>query len=123
MRDAFDQMKGIFSDPEVIKTAAETMKGMQEAFSDPAIADLTKLLEEGLSDDTKIEEARLELLSDPALAGNPVIAAMFKEGEFQEILQDPKKWRETVKEGQAIFKETKGVGAAAGNIGAGVGEL
>ena len=123
MRDAFDQMKGIFSDPEVIKTAAETMKGIQEAFSDPAIADLAKLLEEGLADDTKIEEARLELLSDPSLAGNELIGGLFKEGEFQEILQDPKKWREAVKEGQAVFKQPKGVGAAAGNVGAGVGEL
>ena len=120
MRDAFSQMKDIFADPEVLKMAGEAMKGMQQAFSDPAIAELTKLLEEGLDDDTKIEEARLQLLSDPELSSNPVLKAMFDGDEFHEILRDPKKWRESVKEGQQLVA---GAGAGARGAGARVGEL
>jgi succinate dehydrogenase/fumarate reductase flavoprotein subunit len=122
MRDALDQMKGLFSDPDVLKTAAETMKNIQSALSDPAIADLTKLLEGGLDDDIKIEGARLQLLQDPELTGNPLISSLFKEGEFQEILHDEKKWRDSVKEGQAMFTQP-GVGAGLAVGGAGVGEL
>jgi hypothetical protein len=126
MRNALDQMKGIFSDPEVLKTAAETMKSLQGALSDPAIADLTRLLEGGLDDDEKIEQARLQLLQDPELIENPLISSLFKEGEFQEILHDEVKWRDSVKEGQAMFKQQgvgAGAGAAFGGGGAGVGEL
>jgi hypothetical protein len=113
MRGAFTQMQGMFSDPEILKIAGETMRGMQEALNDPAIAELTKLFQEGMADDTKIEEARLTLLSDPELASNPVFKAMFEGDEFQEILRDPIKWRESVKEGQQMFA------GAAGGVGAG----
>jgi len=133
MRGAFDQMKGMFSDPEVLKMAGETMKGMQEAFTDPAITQLTKLLEDGVSDDTKIEEARLQLLQDPQIATNPVFKQMF-DGEFQEILHDPKKWRDSIKEAQQMFAQVgaglgggglggAGAGAGAGARVAGHGEL
>lgn len=114
MRGAFTQMQGLFSDPDILKVAGETMLGMQQALNDPAIAELTALFQEGMGDDTKIEEARLKLLSDPELASNPVFKAMFEGDEFQEILRDPVKWRETVKEGQQMFA------GAAGEAGAGV---
>ena len=112
MRGAFDQMQGLFSDPDVLKNAADAMIAMQQAFSDPAITELTKLLEGGLEDDDEIEEARLDLLANPDLAGNPVLASLFAdEGDFQDILRDPKKWRDSVKEGQGVFKgQTAGVG-------------
>jgi len=123
MRDAFQQMQGMFSDPEVLKAAGETMKGMQQAFSDPAIANLNKLLEGGMEDDTEIEGARLKLLQDPEIVNNPVFKSMFDGDEFQDILNDPKKWRESIKEGQEMLKQA-GVGAAgAGARVAGHGEL
>jgi hypothetical protein len=121
MRNAFSQMQGLFSNPEVLKAAGETMRGMQQALSDPAIADLTKLFEEGMSDDTKIEEARLKLLSDPELASNPVFKAMFEGDEFQEILRDPVKWRESVKEGQQLFAGAAGGAGFGAAGGAGFG--
>lgn len=126
MKDAFQQMQGMFSDPEVLKVAGETMKGMQEAFSDPAIAELTKLLEGGLGDDTQIEEARLMLLQDPEIAENPVFKSMFGGDEFQEILHDPKKWRDSIKQGQEMFAQAQAEGAAGAGAGArvaGHGEL
>ena len=116
MRDAFQQMQGMFSDPEVLKMAGDTMKGMQQAFSDPAIANLNKLLEGGLVDDTQIEEARLQLLQDPEIVNNPVFKSMFDGDEFQDILRDPKKWRESFKEGQEMLKQA---GAGLGGAGAG----
>lgn len=124
MRDAFSQMQGMFSNPEVLKMAGETMKGMQEAFSDPAVADFLKFLEGGMQDDVKIEEMRLELLQNPEILESPMFKTMFEGDEFLEILQDPKKWRDTVKEGMQMFAGA-GAGAVpgAGAKVAGHGEL
>lgn len=109
MRDAFAQMQTMFQDPEMLKMAGETMKGMQEAFSDPAITELTKLLEGGLEDDTKIEEARLQLLQNPQILESPMFKTMFGGDEFQEILHDPVKWRETIKEGMQMMASGGGI--------------
>lgn len=130
MRDAMQQMQQMFSDPEMLKAAGETMKGMQEAFQDPAIADLTKLLEGGFEDDTKIEEARLQFLQNPQILDSPLFQAMFPGDEFQDILQDPKKWRDTIKEGMQLMQSAGmaggvpgGAAGAGGQRVAGHGEL
>mmetsp|Transcript_13948 Transcript_13948/g.19539 ORF Transcript_13948/g.19539 Transcript_13948/m.19539 type:complete len:269 (+) Transcript_13948:109-915(+) len=109
MRDAFGQMENIFNDPDLLSKALENMKGF-----DTMMKDIDNILKNDLSDDTKIEEARLELLSNPELANNPAFKELFGTGEFQESLRDGQKWREAVKKGQKMMM---------GNEGAGVGEL
>jgi hypothetical protein len=94
MRESFSQMEDIFKDPEMMKTMTDAMSGMQEMMGDPDA--LASLMGEALADDDKIEEARLELLR----GDNPALSAMFDNAEMQEILKDPIKFRDQVKEGQ-----------------------
>merc|ERR1712157_326688 len=61
-----------------------------------------------LEDDDKIEEARLQLLNDPELAGNPILKSVYESEEMKAILKDPVKWRETVKKGQGMLTGDKG---------------
>lgn len=123
MKDAFGQMKDIFSNPETVQAATEMMKGMGDVMANPekAMQQLAGSMEGLLGDDDKIEEARLQLLASPDKAGNPLLAEMFQGDEMKEILKDPVKWREQVKKGQGMLMGEQG-GAAAGQ-GAGVGEL
>lgn len=93
MRESFDQMKDIFDDPEMMKSMTDAMSGMQDMMGDP---DMMKNMLGDFTSDEKIEEARLELLS----GDNPTLTAMFDTPEMQGILKDPKKFRDTVKEGQ-----------------------
>ena len=113
MRGAFDQMAGLFNDPSVLASVTETMTAM----SDPAMLEFNKLLEEGMHDDDKLEEARLKLLSNPKLSENPIFEAVFADEEFQHVVKDPKKWRDTFKEGQNLLGK-QGLGG-----GLGMGEL
>jgi hypothetical protein len=114
MNEAFSQMKEIFSDPEALDEVVTMMKGFGELLRDPkgAMSKLGSVLQDALADDDKIEEARLQLLSDPSAAG----IANFDSEEMQAILKDPVKWRKSVKEGQRMM----GAGNAAG---VGMGEL
>lgn len=117
MRESFDQMKGVFSDPKMIQGAMDAMKGSQDMMQE-----MTKAFTEGLDTDEKIEEARLEILKNPELTGNPMLKGMFDAPEFKEVLNDPLKWRESIKEGQQAFASV-GAGGAGKGGGAGVGEL
>jgi len=121
MKDAFGQMKDIFSNPDTLEAATQMMQGMSQLLSDPekAMKELADTMSDALGDDDKIEEARLQLLSDPEKAGNPLLADMFKGEEMQDILHDPIKWREQVKKGQGMLLG----GDDNGRQGAGVGEL
>jgi len=121
MSHAFGEMTKILEDPDAIDAVTQVMKGVSEIMQDPsaAINNLAKAFSEGLGDDDKIEEARLQLLSDPESAGNPALAALFQDEEMQDILKDPVKWREQVRKGQDMIE-----GLADGDgDGAGVGEL
>ena len=113
MQESFEQMQGIFNDPEILKAATETMGGISEIMKNPGLLDdvLKSMID--FDDDDKIEEARLKILQDPDGA-HPMLKEMFQSDEMQEILKDPVKWRESVKEGQGMLNQ----GAAAG-----VGEL
>jgi len=98
MRESFDQMSGLFSDPEYIKTATEalgTLGKAKDMFTGANGDELTKMLKDSLSDDDKLEEARLEVLK----GDNPLLTQMFESEEMKAIVNDPVKWRETVKEG------------------------
>jgi len=122
MGEAFGQMTKMLSDPDAIDAVSQVMKGVSEIMKDPAAAmgSLASAFSEGLGDDDKIEEARLQLLADPENAGNPALASLFGDAEMQEILQDPIKWREQVKKGQEMLGAMGDNSAA---DGAGVGEL
>lgn len=101
MSEAFGEMKKIFSDPKALDEVVQMMKGFGELMSDPkgAMSKLGAVLQDALADDEKIEEARLQLLSDPSAAG----VANFDSEEMQEILRDPVKWKKSVKEGQRMM--------------------
>jgi hypothetical protein len=107
MTKAFGQMKEIFSDPQAMDTVVQMMQGFGAIMKDPqaALSKLGGVLQEALADDDKIEEARLQLLSDPSVAGNNVLSDMFGTEEMQAILNDPVKWRKSVKEGQKMLSE------------------
>ena len=109
MRESFGQMKEVFSDPQMIKGAMDMMKGGGAGGAD-MMQEMAKAFSEGLDTDEKIEEARLEILSNPELSTNPMLKQMFAADEFKEVLYDADKWRESVKEGQKAFTQGAGVG-------------
>mmetsp|Transcript_33103 Transcript_33103/g.63540 ORF Transcript_33103/g.63540 Transcript_33103/m.63540 type:complete len:301 (-) Transcript_33103:118-1020(-) len=124
MTKAFGQMKEMFNDPKAMDTVVQMMKGFGNIMKDPAAA-MSKLggvLQDALADDEKIEEARLQLLNDPSVAGNKAVSDMFGSEEMQEILNDPVKWKKSVKEGQRMLMG-EGDDAQAGGSGMGMGEL
>ena len=123
MSKAFGQMQEIFSDPKAMDQVVQMMKGFGEIMKDPAAA-MSKLggvLQDALADDDKIEEARLQLLNDPSVAGNKAVSDMFGTEEMKEILNDPIKWRKSVKEGQKMLMGDGEGAKAAGGLG--MGEL
>lgn len=124
MTEAFGQMKEIFSDPTAMDTVVQMMKGFGEIMKDPnaAMSKLGGVLQDALADDDKIEEARLQLLNDPSVAGNKAVSDMFGSDEMKDILNDPVKWKKSVKEGQRMMMGG-GEGANAGGAGMGMGEL
>jgi hypothetical protein len=122
MSKAFGQMKEIFSDPKAMDQVVQMMKGFGDIMKDPAAA-MSKLggvLQDALADDDKIEEARLQLLNDPTVAGNKALSDMFSTEEMKEILNDPVKWKKSVKEGQRMLTTNDDTGKTGG---VGMGEL
>jgi hypothetical protein len=115
MSEAFGEMSKVLSDPEALDAMAQVMGGVSDMMKDPAgaMGDLAAAFASELGDDEKIEEARLQLLANPEIAGNPMLASLFEDEEMQDILKDPVKWREQVKKGQNMML----------NDGAGIGEL
>eukprot|EP00594_Rhizosolenia_setigera_P006156 CAMPEP_0178951618 /NCGR_PEP_ID=MMETSP0789-20121207/7332_1 /TAXON_ID=3005 /ORGANISM="Rhizosolenia setigera, Strain CCMP 1694" /LENGTH=279 /DNA_ID=CAMNT_0020632523 /DNA_START=79 /DNA_END=918 /DNA_ORIENTATION=+ len=108
LKEAMTQMQELFSDPEALESATQMATQMADFMKDPdALANTMKefsaQMQADLSDDDKIEEARLQLLSNPDLAGDPSLAHLFESEEMKEILKDPVKWRESVKQGQAMM--------------------
>lgn len=123
MTDAFGQMKEVFSDPEAMEQMMGMVKGFGSVLQDPqaAMSKLGDVLQDALSDDDAIEAARQQLLTDPAMGGNKAVNELFKSPEMIEVLKDPVKWRNSVKEGQKMLT---GMGEQDGNkIGVGMGEL
>lgn len=118
MQQAFGQMKEIFSDPKNMEQMTQMIRGFGSIMQNPeaAMSKLGGVLQDALADDEKIEEARLQLLSDPDVAGNEAISKMFGTDEMKELLNDPVKWRKSVKEGQKMLMGDK-------NAGMGMGEL
>lgn len=125
MTAAFGQMQEIFSDPQAMDTVVQMLQGFGSIMKDPAAA-MSKLggvLQDALADDDKIEEARLQLLNDPSVAGNKAVSDMFGSEEMKDILNDPEKWKKSVKEGQKMLMGQGGAGGGAVGGGMGMGEL
>jgi len=128
MKSAFDQMQGLFADPEMMKSAGEAMAGMQEAMSDPTIAELQELLMADSVTDLEIETMRLKLLQKPSLMEDSPAMAMF--GGIGDEVKDADKFKKGFQEGRAAIQEVMGgMGAMGGGGGmggfggAGMGEL
>lgn len=117
MASAFDEMNKILSDPEALDAALQMMSGMADVLGNPteAMKSISEAFSAELGDDDKIEEARLQLLADPAAAGNPALASLFQNDDMKDILQDPIKFREQVKKGQEMIA---GLGSQGANAGA-----
>lgn len=104
MKAAMNQLKELFNDPEAMDTATQIAQGLSDMLTDPekmmaAMAELT----DSLSDDDKIEEARLQLLANPEMAGSADLAELFGSSEMKDILNDPIAWRESVKKGKNMM--------------------
>lgn len=111
VNEAMSQLGEVFSDPSTIEAASKIAKSFSEAALNPegllneineAMAELSETLSSELSDDVKIEEARLQLLANPELAGG-ALSSVFSSEEMKEILNDPAKWKESVKKGQGML--------------------
>lgn len=115
---AFEEMNKILSDPDALDAAMQMMSGMADIMSNPgdAMNRLAEAFNSELGDDAKIEEARLQLLADPAAAGNPAMAALFENEDMLEILKDPVKWRDQVRKGQEMMMGGDGDGAGYGEL-------
>lgn len=123
MRDSLDQMRGLFSDPDAIANAKENFKAAQELYSNPEAAnEMVQSLLKDISDDD-IESVRQSLLGngdlvDPAM--KQLFASMDINDKDLESLQDPIKWRESVREGLGSIDSNDDND---NNLGAGIGEL
>ncbi len=107
MKDSFEQMATLFKDPEVLKLATDSMAGITDLYKNPGkMQEMMSEMFKDFDDDEKIEEVRQMLLESPDLGS---LGELFNNDDMQGILKDPKKWRETVKEGQGLLN-----GGAAG---------
>ena len=118
MKESMDQMKELIADPNLMANAAEGMKAAQELYNNPdAMNDMMANMMKDLSDED-IESVRQMFLGGGD--GDPMMAELLgsiNTAELDEVLQDPVKWRKTVKEG---FDMMGGAGAGGNKI---VGEL
>ena len=105
MRESFDQMKDVFNSPDMMKGMAEAMGGMKELMDsgDALLGEMAKLFDAENNDET-IEEARLEILRG-GFSDNPMFKEFFGGDDVQELLKDPVKWRQAVKDGQEDMKK------------------
>mmetsp|Transcript_28964 Transcript_28964/g.68025 ORF Transcript_28964/g.68025 Transcript_28964/m.68025 type:complete len:264 (+) Transcript_28964:142-933(+) len=111
MKESMDQMKELLGDPEMMASAAEGMKAAQNLYNNPdAINDMMADMMKELSDED-IESVRQMFITGGG--DDPMMKEMLgslKTAELEDVLSDPVKWRETVKEGLGVLG-----GAAAGD--------
>jgi hypothetical protein len=125
MKGAFDQMKGIFSDPDLMKTATEAMSGFQNAVNNPLLKDLQDLLmRKKTPSDLEIEEMRLKLIQSKD-SDDAIMATMFGAGDFSDRIASAKSWKASVMEGREAIAGLGdlglgGMGAGMAGMGAGM---
>lgn len=97
MRQSFEEMGKIFSNPDYLKAATEAMNSVADVISDPdkVFEALAKI--NGQMTDEDIETARLKFVSGEVQ--RDLFGDAFDTPEMQAILSDPTKWRESVREG------------------------
>lgn len=98
MRESFAEIQQVVNNPEYLKYVNDAMQNVAELVKNPesvfaGIADMM-----GDMSDDQIEEARLKLLSG-GFSDEPMLKDAFDSPEMKEIVRDPKKWKEAVKEG------------------------
>ena len=126
MKGAFDQMKGLFQNPDLIKMATDTMKGMQDALTDPLLAKMQELLMADHVSEVEIEELRLSFLQKPNwMEDNPAMA-MFQ--GLSEEVKDAQKFKDGFLEARKAIGDMLGsmdldADGASARVGAGFGEL
>jgi len=104
MKEGIEQMKDLFGNEDMMRLATESMQGLTDLYNNPdKMVSLMESLFEDLGNDEKIEETRQLLLKNPDL-GHPSLSAVFDSEEMKEILNDPVKWRQSVKEGQGLLQ-------------------
>jgi len=113
MKEAISQMSEVFEDPDALKAVTDVANSIVRALDNPdaegSLKNLMGNMFEIDQDDDKIEEARVQLLGDPELAGTSELASLYNSPEMRAILNDPDKWRETVKKGQGMLFGNEGV--------------
>lgn len=111
MKQALSQISEVFDNPEAMKAVTDVASGIVEALEDPEgmLKNLMSNVMDLDQDDDKIEEARIQLLEHPELAGTSELASLYNSPEMRAILHDPDKWRETVKKGQGMLLGNEGV--------------
>mmetsp|Transcript_9424 Transcript_9424/g.13819 ORF Transcript_9424/g.13819 Transcript_9424/m.13819 type:complete len:291 (-) Transcript_9424:147-1019(-) len=121
IKDAMGQMSDLLSNPETIESFQDLLSNPEKALESlmggagPALGGMGEDIMAALNDDDQIEAARQQLLNNPELAGSPQLAELYKSDEMKEILNDPIKWRDTVKKGQGMaFGEGDAAAAATG---------
>lgn len=105
MRESFEQMGALLQNPEYITKAAEAVKSMSGMMNDPeGLSNMMKTFMEGseLPSDDKIEETRLQFLAGDMIPG---LKELFETDEMQEILKDPVKWKEAIRDGFSGMSE------------------
>jgi len=111
MKEGISQMKDALSDPEAMNAAMDAMKNFGELMADPTalndamkgVTDVMSTLSTDMSSDDKIEEARLQILSDPSFGGNEALANIYSTDEMKALLKDSNKWRDAVKMGKGMM--------------------
>jgi len=117
MKESMDQMKNMFSDPKMMAQAADGMKAAQELYANPdAMNDMMGDILKDLSDED-IESVRQMFIGGDADPMMKELLGSIDTAELDDVLQDPVKWRKTVKEGLGVLG---GQGAGGNKI---VGEL
>jgi len=121
MKESMDQMKDMMADPAMMAQAAEGMKAAQDLYQNPdAINDMMAEMMKDLSDED-IESVRQMFIGGGD--GDPMMKELLGSiniAELEEVLQDPIKWRQTVKEGLGVLGGQGAAGAGGNKI---VGEL
>jgi hypothetical protein len=120
MKGAFDLMKGLFNNPEYLKTASEAKKEMQDDMSNPLFPKMKELLFADNVSEVEIEELQLLFLQNPNWMQDYPSITM----GLSEKAKDAKPFKAGFFEARkAITEKIRGMGMNVPVGGAGVGEL
>jgi len=120
MRGAFDQMKGLFDNPDLMSGAAEALETMKDMMSNEVFEELRQLLMADTVTELEIEEMRLKLIADPNTMKS---LGSGMAGLTEDDVKDAGKFKESFLEGRKMWQEMMEGGGGMMGQGAGVGEL